>query len=170
MLKCDVTSLPVVEESPLQQTDIQFPQRLFDKKSPKNYFFNKRGTNDILWLQYDSSKDVCFCHTCIKKLRETKIQPNGNRNMLSFTSSGFYNWKDAKVAFRNHENSAVHMKSVRMLYALPRTNKNIEETLSESYTNEKKQKRKCLLKILQNVGFLARQDEFIRETRCPIGH
>ena len=154
MSKIDLNSLP---ESPLQHTNIQFPQRFFGKKNPKKRSFQQAWYKSYPWLQYDSSKDVCFCHTCVKALKETKIQPNGNIE-LAFTSKGFYNWKNAKVSFRNHEGSTVHRKSVDMLYTLPRTTKDIGETLSESYANEKKKNREYLLKILQNVRFLARQD------------
>ena len=81
---------------------------------------------------------------------------------MAFTSKGFYNWKDAKVAFRNHEDSTVHRKSVEMLYTLPRTTRDIGETLSKSYANEKKKNREYLLKILQNFRFLVRQDLALR--------
>ena len=40
--------------------------------------------------------------------------------------------------------------------------KDIVETLSESYANEKNKNREYLLKILQNVRFLARQDLALR--------
>ena len=95
-----------------------------------------------------------FSHTCVKELKETKIQPNRNIE-LPFTSKGFCNWKDAKVTFRNHEDSTVHRKSVEMLYTLLRMTKDIRETLSESYANGKKKNTEYLLKILQNVRFLA---------------
>ena len=45
-----------------------------------------------------------------------------------------------------------------MQYTLPRTTKDIGETLSESYANEKKKNRKHL----RNVRFLARQDLALR--------
>ena len=162
MSKIDLNSLPVVEKSPLQPTNIRFPQRLFGKKNPKKRSFQQAWYKSYPWLQYNSPKGVCYCHTCVKALQETKIKPNGNIE-LAFTSKGFYNWKDAKVAFRNHEDSAVHRKSVEMLYTLPRTTKDIGETLSESYANEKKKNREYLLKILQNVRFLARQLLAIRD-------
>ena len=101
MSKIDLNSLPVVEESPLQPTNIQFSQRRFGKKNPNKHSFQQAWYKSYPWLQYGSSKDVCFCHTCVKESKETKIQPNGNTE-LAFTSKGFYNWKHAKVAFRNH--------------------------------------------------------------------
>ena len=119
MSKNDLNSLPVVEESPLQPTNIQFPRRLFGKKNSKKRSFQQAWYKSYPWLQYDSFKDVCFRHTCVKALKEIKIQPNGNIE-FAFTSKGFYNWKDAKVAFRNHEDSTIHRKSVEMLHTLPR--------------------------------------------------
>ena len=41
MSKIDLNSLPVVEEPPLQPTDIQFPQRLFGEKNPKKRSFQE---------------------------------------------------------------------------------------------------------------------------------
>ena len=69
------------------------------------------------------------------------------RASVTLVSKGFYNWKDAKVAFRNHEESMVDRKSVEMLFSLPRTTKDMGETLFESYAKEKKKNKK----ILQNV-------------------
>ena len=157
MSKIDLNRLPVVEESPLQPTTIEFPQRLFGKKNPKKRSFQQAWQKSYPWLQYDFSKDVRFCHTCVKDMKETKIQPNGNIE-LPFTLKGFYNWEDEKVAFRNHEDNTEHRKSVEMLYTLPRMTKDIRETLTESYANGKKKNKEDLLKILQNVPFLARQD------------
>ena len=48
-------------------------------------------------------------------------------------------------------------QSVEMLYTLPRTTKDIGETLSESHSNKEEKNREYLSKILQNVRFLARQ-------------
>ena len=88
MSKIDLNRLPVVEESPLQATTIHFPQRLFGKKNPKKRSFQQAWYKSYPWLQYDSSRDVCFCHTCVKALKGTKIQPNGNIE-LAFTSKIF---------------------------------------------------------------------------------
>ena len=118
-------------------------------------------------VQIISLATVRFLQRCVLLSHLCQgIEGNQNstkRNIeLAFTSKGFYNWKNAKVAFRNHEDSTVHRISVEMLYTLPRTTKDIGETLSESYANEKKKNREYLLKSLQNVRFLARQDLALR--------
>ena len=71
MSKMDLSSLPVVEESSLQPTYIQFPQRRFGKKNPKKLSFQQAWYKSYPCLHYDSSKDVCYCHICVKALKET---------------------------------------------------------------------------------------------------
>ena len=74
-----------------------------------------------------------------------------------FTVKGFNNWKDAITLFKKHQDSDVHKEAMEKLYILPRTTKDIDESLSQTHAKEKKQNRQYLLKVLQNVRFIARQ-------------
>ena len=46
----DLNSLPVVDESPLQPTNIQFPERVFGKKNPKKCSFQQAWYKSYPWL------------------------------------------------------------------------------------------------------------------------
>ena len=60
-------------------------------------------------------------------------------------TKGFSNWKDATVAFPQHEESACHKEAVEML-TLPATTPNVGEMLSSTLAKEKAANRHCLLK------------------------
>ena len=56
--------------------------------------------------------------------------------MILQVSKGFFNWKDAIVAFRQHEKSACHKEAVEMLLTLPANMQNIGEMLSSTLAKE----------------------------------
>ena len=75
----------------------------------------------------------------------------------AFVVTGFSNWKDATIRFKNHESSGCHREAVERAITLPEVTKDISELLSEAHSKEKRDNRECLLKILSSVRFLARQ-------------
>ena len=78
----------------------------------------------------------------------------------AFISRRFCNWKDAsgeKGAFSNHEHSKCHKSAVELVVTLPRTTMDVGEMLSSAHSEQKKANREYLLKVIQNVRFLARQ-------------
>ena len=72
------------------------------------------------------------------------------------------NWKDATIAFINHEKSSCHKKSVEKLITLPTTTTNVVDSLSSAAAEERKKSQACFLKILRSVHFLARQGLALR--------
>ena len=72
-------------------------------------------------------------------------------------SKGYCNWKDATVAFKNHEKSGCHREAVEMILSLPATTMHIGTQLSRLYAIEMARNRKMLLKVLSCMKFLARQ-------------
>ena len=54
-----------------------------------------------IWLHYDSTKSLCFCHTCVSGLKTGKMKLSSSTKDLAFLSEGFSNWKDATVGFDN---------------------------------------------------------------------
>ena len=107
------------------------------------------------WLTYDVEKDVVFCHLCIKSLQGKKMI--AKRADPSFMQRGFSYWKDATIAFKKHESSDCHKEAVIVSIDLPRTCPDVGEMLSSQHSQLKKENRECLLKILSNLKFLARQ-------------
>lgn len=75
----------------------------------------------------------------------------------AFTSRGFSNWKDAKVAFKNHEQTSCHKEAVQMVVVVPKCYKDCAELLSTEHAKEKADNRQLLYKLLTNIRFLARQ-------------
>ena len=80
-----------------------------------------------------------------------------SRGDLSFTSKGFKNWKDATISFKNHEASASHKDALQVMVVIPLTWQDVGEMLSQEHAREKSENRQCLLRILSNIRFLARQ-------------
>ena len=71
-------------------------------------------------------------------------------------SKGFTNWKDATVAFRQHESSKCHKEAQEKLVTLPASSQDIGEMLSSSLAEEKAVAQHALLKILNSLQFLSR--------------
>lgn len=106
------------------------------------------------------AKDVAFCFICMGATREGRISNTKSDNC--FISSGFYNWKDATVKYRKHEQSECHKEALQRHIVLPQQTRDIGETLSASHKTEKADNRKHLLTILRSIRFLARQGIALR--------
>ena len=61
-----------------------------------------------------------------------------------------------------HEQCATHKRAVEAVITLPATTKDVGELLSSVHASEKATNRQCLLKILSNLRFFARQGSAIR--------
>ena len=80
----------------------------------------------------------------------------------AFIYKGFCNWKDATVGMKIHELSACHKTVMEIMVVLPSSYKDVGEQLSQQHANEKRDNRQCLLNILSNLRFLARQGIALR--------
>ena len=80
----------------------------------------------------------------------------------AFIQRGFSNWKDATEAFCRHEASKCHQDAVQVMIVLPKTTRDIGETLSSAHMKKKEESRKVLVKIIQNIKFLSRQGIALR--------
>ena len=98
---------------------------------------------------------MCFCHICIQAHHEKNI--SSGYIDKGFISRGFCNGKDATIVFKKHDHSKCHREALERTLTLPKSTKDIGETLSERHSNEKSENRRCLLKIISNIHFLARQ-------------
>ena len=66
---------------------------------------------------------------------------------VAFTTRGFSNWKDAKVAFKNHEKTSCHKKAVQAVVVVPASHQDCAELLSSIHAKEKADNRVVLLCI-----------------------
>ena len=113
---------------------------------------NGNGSIMILLKTY-----VFAIPACVSALKTGKMKLSGNAKDSAFLSEGFSNWKDATVGFANHEKSATHKRAVEVVVTLSQTHRDIGEILSTSHASEKAVNRRCLMKIAENIRFLARQ-------------
>ena len=63
---------------------------------------------------------------------------------------------------RRHEASKCHQDAVQVMIVLPKTTRDIGETLSSAHMKKKEESRKVLVKIIQNIKFLSRQGTALR--------
>lgn len=80
----------------------------------------------------------------------------------AFVSKGFSNSKDATISFRKHDSSGCHKEAVEKMITLPATTRDSAEMLCRLHSSEKAANCNCLLKILSNLRFFARQGCAIR--------
>ena len=107
------------------------------------------------WLHYDEVNDSAFCFVCTKVYKEFKLTNASIEK--TFISSGYRNWKNATVKFSSHERSKCHIEAVQGLYVVPKTTRDVGESLSTLHTKQKRDNRHCFLTIVWNLQFLARQ-------------
>lgn len=81
---------------------------------------------------------------------------------LAYISTGFKNWKDGPRKLRFHENTKSHKDAVMMTVTLPKTTRDVGESLSRQLVREKEEHREIFLKIISNIRFLARQGLALR--------
>ena len=86
-----------------------------------------------------------------------KLKLSGHVKESAFIHGGFSNWKDGTRYYSVHENSTTHKTAVEVVITLPKTTGNVGEMLSPSLVAERQLNRQFLLKITQNIRFLARQ-------------
>ena len=144
---------------PNQPATFKFPQRSFGKTNPVQRSFQVSWFSNRTWLHYDEANDLAFCHTCMIAYKDGKL--NLETMDKAFIVNKFSNWKDASVAFKKHDWSSCHRDSVDVI-KLPKTTKDIGETLPKKHAEHKVRNRNCLLQILSSLRFLGRQGLPIR--------
>lgn len=140
---------------PHQPEDIIFPKRQFGKASVINRSFQKNWFKTWKWLHYIEDKDVVFCFHCA--LAHKKQMLKTSNPDASFIQIGFSNWKDATIRFSKHEQSTCHKSAMQTMVFLPKTTKDVGEQLNFATIKEKENNRQLLMKIIENIQFLARQ-------------
>jgi hypothetical protein len=113
------------------------------------------------WLHYIEEQDAVLCFTCAQASNHKMLQWSSNFDS-SFISKGFTNWKDATVKFGLHASSKCHKEAVLKMIELPNSSVNVAESLSSALKTEKLQRRQCLLKLISNMKYLARQGQPLR--------
>ena len=128
---------PQILDASHQPCSFHFPRRLFGNKNVVKRGFNASWFDGrTAWLYYDESKDLAFCFLCMKVLKKNTLITSRCADK-AFTSTGFSNWKDAKVAFRNHKQTKCHKEAAQTVVALPRDYRDCAGFLSSQHAKEK---------------------------------
>ena len=80
----------------------------------------------------------------------------GNIRESTFLS-GLNSWKDATCCFTRHESTHVHKAATDFMVNRPVTSSDVGDMLSSTHAKEKATNRKCLIKIAENIKYLAKQ-------------
>ena len=150
-------SLPDVGETPNQPRHHDFSERSFGKTKVVTRTFQPSWFNKWKWLHYSTPGDLAFCHTCVTAIKTGRMKVTGNVQDSSFLTGGFSNWKDASKCYSNHEQTTMHKTAVEYMVTLPNTTSDVGGMLSSSHAVEKQKNRQYILKVAQNIRFLARQ-------------
>ena len=83
-------------------------------------------------------------------------------NILDSTFvSGFCNWKDGTRCFTKHESTAAHKAAADFTINITLT-RNLGDLISTDHTKQKASNRCYMLKVAENIQFLARQGIALR--------
>lgn len=159
---------PAIGDRAHQPSSFHFPHREFGKASVVKRSFQRKWFERWSWLHYDEDRDLAFCFVCVVAYQKNLLQ-SAHCFEQAFISTGFSNWKDAIAKFSKHEVSRCHKDSMLKTITLPATTRDVGELLSLQIAKERLERRKCLLKLLSNARFLARQGLPFRgdgEERC----
>ena len=77
--------------------------------------------------------------------------------MESTFVSGFCNWKDATWYFARHEATSAHEAAVDFTINISGTSRDVRKMLYSAHAKEKASNWQYLLKVAQNIKFLAKQ-------------
>ena len=156
---------PLQVDEIFQPRKSAFPSRNFGEEVRhfKGTWFENKNWNS--WLHHDITSDSAFCYTCIKAIEKNMIS---NKNAeKAFISERYRNWEDAATknqGFDKHLSSGTHREANERLYLIPQMVEDVGEIILSCHADEKSANRQCLLKILSNVTFLARQSLPLRGT------
>ena len=81
--------------------DFKFPKREFGSTRKFCRSCQAAWFKEFPFLHYNAAEDAVYCHVCLKAVQEKRIFAS-KKTEATFISKGFYNWKDAKVAFKKH--------------------------------------------------------------------
>ena len=131
-----------------------------------SFSFKKRvigGTNrnfqhkwflEFPWLHYSENEDRVFCFYCIKCIKNGLKGDKNFSKSVNFTHQGFNNWNKALERFRIHQDSEEHCWAKCKIVDAPKSTQ-IHEILNSQTSKQMAINRKCFMKLLQNLQFLA---------------
>lgn len=113
---------------------------LFELKLPNSEIHLRK------WLMFSEHTGNVYCFVC-------KLFNKSNNS--SFINPGFNNWKKSHEKVKEHENSAMHRKSMLTWLDRVNTKNRIDKTMAEQMLSEKKYWVEVLRRVVSVVKFLA---------------
>ncbi|KAL4092349.1 hypothetical protein QTP88_026870 [Uroleucon formosanum] len=113
---------------------------LFELKLPNGEIHLRK------WLMFSEHTANVYCFVC-------KLFNKSNNS--SFINPGFNNWKKSHEKVKEHENSAIHRKSMLTWLDRVNTKNRIDKTMAEQMSSEKKYWVEVLRRVVSVVKFLA---------------
>lgn len=151
------SAMSVLPQTPYQPLNFKYPKTKLDHQRA----FQPAWYSQFSWLHYLPSSDSVVCHICATANLKGLLHID-TRSERQFLSDGFRNWKNALCktkGFHKHECSQCHKHAVTLLTQ----SGNIDELLKKQQKSQKEENRNCLLKIVQNISFLACQGIALRK-------
>lgn len=147
----------VLTLEPNQPVKDYFPTKSYGSNKNIRYrSFQSSWYAEWKWISYDEQKDAVFCHPC-RMVHCLKLKMMNKSAELSFTDTGFSNWKDARKRFAVHENSGSHQEACDKWRSHINKEPSVASQLSAQHLQQQAEARQAMLRIIQNLVFLAAQ-------------
>ena len=141
-------------KQPYQPHTMNFSYRSYGKKNPVKRCFRPVWFDTFKWLHYMETSDSVACHYCTSAIEQKKITFSKCQEGAFIKDPGYSNWKEASARFAKHEKSNFHKEAVLKLMPSMRPN---DELMYSAIVKSKQKNKAIMMKLLQNIKFLARQ-------------
>ena len=111
------------------------------------------------WINVCEVTGKVFCHICQKQDVKKRLNLSTKRDE-AFSLKGFNSWAKAHARFRTHESSNAHREACAKLHS--ETQQPIDAALQGQMTVERTRRGACLIKEIETLIFLLRQNLAIR--------
>ena len=139
-------------KQPHQLHTMKLPYRSYGKKNPVKHCFRPVWFDTFKWLHYMETSHSVTCHYCTSAIEQKTITFSKCQDVF-IKDPEYSNWK-ASARFAKHETSDFHKEAVLKL--MPSMCP-IDELMYSAIIKSKQENKAMLMKLLQNIKFLARQ-------------
>ena len=140
------------DDVPHQPVHYVYPKK---KMGSQMRSFQAHWFKEFPWLHYNEQNDCVLCFVCAQQNAKSNLRSLRHKEAV-FTGTGYSNWKKARCRFKEHQESECH-KLAFEFQIIPETHGNILELTSNAAMQQMEKNRRCLIKIIESLQFLARQ-------------
>ncbi len=113
------------------------------------------------FVSYCKSSGCISCFYC-RIAHDKGLTTSCHSGELAFCSNTFCDWKKCYEKIKKHSKCNFHKESLERATALLNSKDSIAHQLDRHIKSEQEMNRKCLLKVISSLKYLARQGEAIR--------